>query len=312
MEGSWSPSEKDPNKPNASEAIEITGFEPFIPIREPGGSIFMYWMARCKQDPWLQPEGANCRISGTFIPDDLREAVPDLLSLNFPKTENMIAPADRQRLSSQYLRLNSPVAGTKRIPGVMGKTKDMFTITNPRWNAVVQQGQLFIKADLPEIGATQVTQLELQWLDAPPDKPYLNPFIVDTTQLLQGYQVDPRVTRGHEGRWEVRARSSGKAVPGPWSFPVQFRLFLTQPTQSKRQSSPVQQTAPLPSSSVMQPSAVPQATPLPPPSVMQAPAPSSAPTQMRRSPFMSRGVDKKGGTERNQTVDAPAETEKKP
>jgi hypothetical protein len=154
---------------------------------------------------------------------------------------------------------------------------------------------------------TQVTQLEFRWLDAPPDKPYVNPVIVDTTQLLQGYQVDPPVTRGHEGRWEVRARSSGKAVPGPWSFPVQFRLFLTQPTQSRKQTSPVQQTTPLPSSSVTAPSPVQQTAPLP-SSVMQAPAPSSAATQMQRSPFMSRGVDKKGGKEGNE----PVETEKKP
>lgn len=314
LEASWSPSETDPRKPNASESITMTGYEPFIPIRAPGGRIFMFWTGRCKQDPWLQPEGASCRIVGISIPEDLRVVVPELQTLNFPKTENMIAPADRQRLHAQYLRVNSPVAGTKRIPGVMGQTDDMFTITNPIRNAVVQQGQLFLKADPPKSGATQVTELEFKWLDAPANQPYApNVFAVDTLKLLQGYQVDQAVTRGNAGRWEVRARTSGKAVPGPWSFPVQFKLFITQPTQSQKQTSPVQQTAPLPSSGVTPASPLQQTAPLPPSSVIQATPPSSA-TQMRRSPFMvtPRGIDEKGETEGNQTVDEPVKTEKKP
>lgn len=307
LEGSWSPSEADPNKPNASESVTMTGFEPFIPIRAAGGSIFMYWTARCKTDPWLQSEGADCRLIGAFIPDDLRQAVPELLTLNFPKTENMIAPADRQRFSAQYLRLNSPIAGTRSNREGRAPTPDMFTITNPVWNASVQQSQLVVAATKPKIGMTQVSELEFRWLDAPPDQPYVNIFAIDTPLLLQGYQVPPPVTRGHTGRWEVRARASGKAVPGPWSFPVQFRLFLTQPTQSQRQTSPVQQTAPLPSSAVTQPSPIQQAAPLPPPS-------SSAPAQMNRSPFMvmPRGVDKHSGTENHQTVQEPVKTEQKP
>jgi hypothetical protein len=315
LEGSWSPSETDPNKPNASESIEITGFEPFIPLRAPGGRIFMYWAARCKQDPWLQPVGGNCRLTGVVIPDDLRQAVPDLQILNFPKTENMIAAADRQRLYAQYLRLNSAVAGTQRIPGVMGQTDDMFTITNPLRNAIVQQGQLFVKADLPKIGATQMTELEFRWLDAPKNQPYVNIFAVDTPKLLQGYPVAQAVTRGNVGRWEVRARASGKAVPGPWSLPVQFKLFLTQPTQSQQQSSPVQQTSPLPSSIVVQPSPVPQTAPAPSSSVMQAPtSSSSATTQMRRSSsmVMPRGVEKEAGREGNEPAATTPEEERKP
>jgi hypothetical protein len=294
----------------------------------------MYWTARCKQDPWLQPEGANCRLIGAFIPDDLRQAVPDLQTLNFPKTENMIPPADRQHFYAQYMRLNSPVAMTKRIPGALGPTDDMFTITNPLWNAYVQQGQIVVKATQPKVGMTQLTELEFKWLDAPPtEQPYAYEAIA-TTLLLQGYLVPQSVTRGHEGRWEVRARISGRQVPGPWSFPVQFRLFLTKPTQSKKQSPPIQHSAPLPSSSVTQPSAIPhtaplpsssvmqapaqqpiQQAPLPSPSVMQAPAPSSsAPTQMRRSPsmIMPRGVDEKPSPESHQTVDTSPKPEKKP
>lgn len=313
LEGSWSPSETDPNKPNASESIEMTGFEPFIPLRASGGRIFMYWAARCKQDPWLQPEPINCRLTGAVIPEDLRQAVPELLTLNFPKTENMISPADRQRLYAQYVRLNSPAA-TRVNPLVRAPVPsiDMFTITKPTWNDHVQQGQLVVKATQPKAGMSSVTELEFKWLDAPPGQPYINVFPVDTPKLLQGYQVPPPVTRGHVGRWEVRARTSGKAVPGPWSFPVQFRLFLTQPTQSQKQASPVQQTSPLPSSSVTPPSPIQQTVPLPPSSVNQAPAPSSATTQMRRSSsmLMPRGVEKKGGKEGNETVDRPAEPEK--
>lgn len=214
----------------------------------------------------------------------------------------------------------------------------MFTIVRPVWNDHVQQGQVVVKVTPPKVGMTQVTQLEFKWLDAPPAwcgkppcPPYVNQFPIDTPLLLQGYQVPGAVTRGHMGRWEVRAQASGKAVPGPWSFPVQFQLFLTQPTQSQQQApapSPVQQTAPLPSSSVTQapplmmqqalppsspveqPSPVPQAAPVP-SSVIQAPPPSSPATQMRRSPsmIMPRGVDEK---ESGSKTAEPNEPAKKP
>jgi hypothetical protein len=191
---------------------------------------------------------------------------------------------------------------------------DMFTITRPAWNDRVQQGRLIITATAPKIGVTPVTDLQFKWLDAPPNQPYVNTFAVDTPKLLQGYPVDPSVTRGHEGRWEVRARASGKPVPGPWSFPVGFRLFLTQPTQPQKQTSPIQQTAPLPSSAVTQPSPIQQTAPLPPPAVMQAPPPSSAPAQINRSPFMimPRGVEEKGGKGDNQMIDQPPDTGQKP
>ena len=37
LEGSWTPGETNPNKPNASESLEITGYEPYMPDRAPGG-----------------------------------------------------------------------------------------------------------------------------------------------------------------------------------------------------------------------------------------------------------------------------------
>lgn len=168
---------------------------------------------------------------------------------------------------------------------------DMFTMVTPVWNDRVQQGQVVVKVTPPKIGMTQVTQLEFTWLDGPPTQPYVNNFAVDTNSLLQGYLVPQQITRGNSGRWKVRVRASGKAVPGPWSFPVEFQLFLTQPTQS-------QQHTPPPSSSVM-----------------QAPASSgSAASQMKRSPsmIMPRGIEEEAGKKGNLTVDEPAKTEKRP
>jgi hypothetical protein len=175
-------------------------------------------------------------------------------------------------------------------------TPDMFTIVTPANNDRVQQGQFVVKATPPKVGATSVTVLELKWLDAPPGQSPFSTFAVETPKLLQGYQVDPRMTQGRPGRWEVRARISAQPTPGPWSFPVQFQLFQTQPVQSQQQTSPVQQAAPMPSSAI------------------QAPAPSSATTQMRRSSsmIMPRGVEEKGGDKGSETMDAPLEGGQKP
>jgi hypothetical protein len=200
-------------------------------------------------------------------------------------------------------------AATKVNPLVKGPTDDMFTIVTPGKGDRVQQGRLVVMALPPKVGMTPVTELEFRWLDAPKTQPpYINTFAVDTQKLLNGYPVDQPVTRGHAGRWEVRARASGKAVPGPWSFPVQFHLFLTQPTQSQKKASPVQKTAPLPSTSITQPSPVPQTSPLPPSSVTQPPSQGSSTTQMRRSPsmVMPRGVEEKKPSETSE------EPEKKP
>jgi hypothetical protein len=245
-----------------------------------------------------------------YIPEDMRSSVTDLEPATFPKSRNAIPANDRQQLYTRYLQLTSPAtARANSLTKAPVPSDDMFTIIRPANNDRVQQGQVVVKTTPPKVGMTQVTQLEFRWLDAPPNQPYVNNIAVDTSSLLAGYSVPQPVTRGNAGRWEVRARASGKAVPGPWSFPVQFQLFLTQPTQSQQQSSPVQQTSPLPSSMVVQPNAVPQTAPAPSSSVMQAPAPSSATTPMRRSPsmIMPRGVDQKAGKEGTETVDTPVE-----
>jgi hypothetical protein len=105
-EGSWTPSETGPDRPNSSETMEITGFEPFLPDRESGGKIFMYFTARCTRDPWLQSGG--CTPWGAYVPDDLRQALPDIDKQSFPRTGNVIAPADKRRLYAEYLRINPP------------------------------------------------------------------------------------------------------------------------------------------------------------------------------------------------------------
>ncbi len=313
-EGSWTPAETDPNKPNASESIEITGYEPFIPGRAPGGKIYVFWTARCNYDPWLRPEtSGGCRRMGEFIPPDLREQVTDLTHEGFPRTKDLIPPQERQRLAKEYLRMNPPVA-SKFNPAAtsFSSPHEMFTITKPSNGERVLQGQLVITAQAPKIGATPVTELEFRWLDAAPNQPYVNTFVVDTPKLLQGYPVPQPVTRGNTGRWEIRARATGKAVPGPWSLPLPFQLVLTQPTQSQKQVSPVPQTTPLPSSAVQ---AAPHGSAVP---MVRPPAVAPPPSQGSGSfsgMIRMRGVEgtaDQGSVENDQTPKPLPNTEKKP
>lgn len=103
-EGSWTPSETQRDKSNASETLEITGYEPFFPDRTPGGKIFMYWTARCTKDPWLQAGG--CNPFGAYVPDDLRQALPDIDKQSFPRTGKIISAVDKRQLSAEYEQVN--------------------------------------------------------------------------------------------------------------------------------------------------------------------------------------------------------------
>ncbi len=158
-------------------------------------------------------------------------------------------------------------------------TDDMFTIVSPTNNDHVPPEQLIIMATAPKVGRTDVTEVELKFLDAPPAQrdsyPYTTVFSVNTQQLLEGYPVAQIVTGGYVGRWQVRARSSMKAIPGPWSFPVQFQLVREQSAPSQPPPPPMVQQAPVPNSSVT------------------APPATSPPSQLKRSPFMvqPRGVE---------------------
>lgn len=130
LEGSWTPGVTNPNQQNASEALELTGYEPYIPDRAPGGRIFMYWTARCDREPWLSPEGEkyeNCRDRRFYLPDDLVGKVTDLQPLGnfgfliFPRSRNAIPAGDRQQLYARYLQLTSPA--TKVNPRVKARER---------------------------------------------------------------------------------------------------------------------------------------------------------------------------------------------
>lgn len=120
----------------------------------------------------------------------------------------------------------NPQAKNMRVPD------DMFVIAKPTTGDRVQQGQLIIAATPPKVGVTNVTELELRYLDAPAAQrdsyPYVTVFSVNTATIVQGYPVAPIVTGGYAGRWQVRARASMKTPQGPWSFPVQFNMEKSQ------------------------------------------------------------------------------------
>ena len=180
---------------------------------------------------------------------------------------------------------------TKVTPlAVTPVTDDMFTIRKPADGDRVVQGQVVLLVKPPKIGTPPVTVLEFKYLDAPPTNPYSYAIAVETPKLLQDYVVPPQSQPAYGGHWQVQARTAGQP-PGKWSLPVQFTLFVVQPTQSQKLSPSVPQTAPLPSTSVAQP-----------------PASSSTTTQMKRSPsmIMPRGVEEKGAGE------PPPAPEKKP
>lgn len=170
-------------------------------------------------------------------------------------------------------------------PGIQGKLIQNYpTILLPPSGQIVLQSELYLQIREPPIGATPVTEMELTWLDAPPNQPYINTFVDDTKNLRNRYKPPIGVTGGRFGRWQVRARMSGQAVPGPWSPPTPFVLVATQATQS-------QSLPPTKSSTLSTPT----------PGLRQG-------TGLVRS----RGIDGKAGTDGNQTVDQPTQTDKKP
>lgn len=113
-EGSWTPSETKTDRPNASESLEIVGYEPFLPDRSPGGRIYLFWTYRCIKDPWLDSGG--CYPFGAYVPDDLREAFPDIHKTNSlqpkPGSSMRIPIPNLRALQAQYLKVN-PIDRTK-------------------------------------------------------------------------------------------------------------------------------------------------------------------------------------------------------
>ena len=104
VEGSWTPSETRRDRPNASESVTVKGYEPFLPDRAAGGTIFMYWTGSCTADPWLQ--GGTCSRFGEYIPDDMRAIFTNFVSRPFPLTGNSISSSLKQQLVAQYQAMN--------------------------------------------------------------------------------------------------------------------------------------------------------------------------------------------------------------
>jgi len=110
-EGSWNPSETRQDRPNAVESITITAYEGFLPMREPGGKIFLYWTGRCDKDPWLQP--STCDRFGSYVPPDVRDALTQIDHQRFPLTWKSISTGLKQQLINQYQAANTPIAGNR-------------------------------------------------------------------------------------------------------------------------------------------------------------------------------------------------------
>ena len=113
--------------------------------------------------------------------------------------------------------------------------RQMPRILTPSSGATVVVGQLLVKIQPPQLGTEPVSELEFTWLGTPAGQSrFVNTIpALDTAKLVQGYAVDPKVTRLNYGRWEVRVRMIGQgAVSGPWSAPASFNLVAGQPKQS--------------------------------------------------------------------------------
>ncbi len=126
-EGSWTPSETRRDRPNASESLTITGYEPFLPDRAPGGKIFMYWTGNCTADPWLQD--GTCSRFGEYMPDDLKAAFPNIGTRPFPLTGRRISPALKQQLINQYQAANQPASQRSRMQNMTAQTQQSQVIT---------------------------------------------------------------------------------------------------------------------------------------------------------------------------------------
>ena len=118
VEGKWTPTAPQ-NQPNATEAFEITGYEPFLRSRQPGGKISVLAGARCTRDPWLN--NPVCSKVGTYLPDDIRAMWAQLEELRtFPWSQNVLSASDKTRLLAEYNRINkidtAPSVATNRLP----------------------------------------------------------------------------------------------------------------------------------------------------------------------------------------------------
>ena len=145
-EGSWTPSETRPDRPNASESITVTSYADFFPGREPGergdpgAKIFMYWTARCDGNPWLEP--STCDRFGGYVPDDVRQALSQIDHERFPLTWKSISPSLKKHLLKQYQAANQPVSTQSRVQNMASQPQQSQRLTqSQRAQAMIQQPQ---------------------------------------------------------------------------------------------------------------------------------------------------------------------------
>lgn len=223
---------------------------------------------QCGTDPWRIAPSRPCRqVTRRTAPpsfpgylsmayQQLVQEAPGLpLSFSVSPTQRaalnkqyQIAMAAQQKVDPSQSTLSKPQGpgvspfnpgGLQTSDAIL--SRQMPRILSPSTGATVAVGFLLVKIQPPSIGAEPVSELELTWLDTPAGQPrFVNTIpAMDTTKLVQGHYIDPKVTRLNYGRWEVRVRMIGTgAVAGPWSAPASFTLVAAQPKQSIPGSSP--------------------------------------------------------------------------
>ncbi len=109
VDASWTPSETDPDRPNATEIFHITSNDNLSPDTraQEGGEGYtehVLLSAHCDRDPWLSQ--ATCRRIGDNLPDSVHETWSVVPAGRFPTTASAIGPMDRGRLRAEYNAAN--------------------------------------------------------------------------------------------------------------------------------------------------------------------------------------------------------------
>lgn len=174
--------------------------------------------------------------------------------------------ADLVTVFVQQLQTPSTIPLATPKPEVLAM-KEPPGIEAPKANERVVHGRFQLRVTRPKIGDGSIADVELTWLDGPPNQPrYINIGQVPMDELVKGVLVPDSITRRQIGRWQVRVRVAAPDV-GPWSkrIPIQLALVSPLPTQ------PIQQQAPLPTPQISEaaqpaqqsaPPAIPQGSPI--------------------------------------------------
>ena len=109
VDASWTPSETDPDRPNASEIFHITSNDNLSPDTraQAGGEGYtehVILSAHCDRDPWLFQ--ATCRRIGDTLPDSVRRTWSAVPTGRFPTTSSAIGSVERSRLRTEYNAAN--------------------------------------------------------------------------------------------------------------------------------------------------------------------------------------------------------------